>query len=301
MLEILSRSACFILIIVIGYLLKCLGVFKDSDFSVLSNIVLKITLPAVIISNFANKELDPSVFIFTLLSFLFGCIYVLLGYLFNIKRSREQQAFEMLNYPGYNIGCFALPFVQTFLGPAGMIATFMFDIGNAFITLGGAFSIASMVKDGSKISLKRIVCTLLKSVPFILYLVMPTLCLTRIPVPGIITSLAEIIGNANAFLSMLLIGVGFKLVADKTQIRRITRVLAVRYGFALIFAVICYYLPFSLDVRKALILLVFSPFGTAIPAFTGEMKSDVGLSSAINSIAIVCSLAFMMIILIVIP
>ena len=57
MLEILSRSACFILIIVIGYLLKCLGVFKDSDFSVLSNIVLKITLPAVIISNFANKEL----------------------------------------------------------------------------------------------------------------------------------------------------------------------------------------------------------------------------------------------------
>ena len=203
MLEILSRSACFILIIVIGYLLKCLGVFKDSDFSVLSNIVLKITLPAVIISNFANKELDPSVFIFTLLSFLFGCIYVLLGYLFNIKCSREQQAFEMLNYPGYNIGCFALPFVQTFLGPAGMIATFMFDIGNAFITLGGAFSIASMVKDGRKISLKRIVCTLLKSVPFILYLVMPTLCLTRIPVPGIITSLAEIIGNANAFLSML--------------------------------------------------------------------------------------------------
>ena len=301
MLEILSRSACFILIIVIGYLLKCLGVFKDSDFSVLSNIVLKITLPAVIISNFANKELDPSVFIFTLLSFLFGCIYVLLGYLFNIKRSREQQAFEMLNYPGYNIGCFALPFVQTFLGPAGMIATFMFDIGNAFITLGGAFSIASMVKDGSKISLKRIICTLLKSVPFILYLVMPTLCLARIPVPGIITSLAEIIGNANAFLSMLLIGVGFKLVADKTQIRRITRVLAVRYGFALLFAVICYYLPFSFDVRKALILLVFSPFGTAIPAFTGEMKSDVGLSSAINSIAIVCSLAFMMIILIVIP
>lgn len=115
MLEILSRSGCFIIIIFLGYFLKKIGIFKDSDFHVLSNIVLKITLPAVIISNFANKELDPSVFIFALLSFLFGCTYVLLGYLFNIKRSPEQQAFEMLNYPGYNIGCFALPFVQSFL------------------------------------------------------------------------------------------------------------------------------------------------------------------------------------------
>ena len=114
MLEILSRSACFILIIVIGYLLKRIGVFKDSDFSVLSNIVLKITLPAVIISNFANKELDVSVFIFTLLSFLFGCVYILLGFLFNLRKSREQRAFEILNYPGYNIGCFALLLLLVF-------------------------------------------------------------------------------------------------------------------------------------------------------------------------------------------
>ena len=301
MLEILSRSGCFIIIIFLGYFLKKIGIFKDSDFHVLSNIVLKITLPAVIISNFANKELDPSVFIFALLSFLFGCTYVLLGYLFNIKRSPEQQAFEMLNYPGYNIGCFALPFVQSFLGPGGMIATFLFDIGNAFVTLGGAYSIASMVKDGNKFSLKRIVRTLLKSVPFILYLVMPTLCLLHIPIPGMIISLAEIVGSANAFLSMLMVGVGFKLVADKTQIGAIARVLSVRFGFAFVFALICYLLPFSMDVRKALILLVFSPMGTAILAFTGEMKSNVGLSSAINSISILCSLVFMVMILVIIP
>ena len=301
MLEILSRSGCFIIIIFLGYFLKKIGVFKDSDFSVLSNIVLKITLPAVIISNFANRELDFSVFIFTLLSFLFGCVYILLGYLFNLKNSKEQQAFEMLNYPGYNIGCFVLPFAQSFLGPAGIIATFMFDIGNAFITLGGAFSIASMVKSGSKFSIKRIIQTLFKSVPFILYLIMPALCMLHIPIPGMITSLAEIVGSANTFLSMLMIGVGFKLVADKTQIGKITRVLSVRFGFAVIFALICFSLPFSLDARKALILLVFSPVGTAVPAVTGEMKSDVGLSSAINSISILCGLVFMVILLSVMP
>ena len=302
MLNVLTRAGCFIAIILLGYFLKKIGLFKDSDFSVLSKIVLKVTLPAVIITNFANKELDPSMFIFTVLGILFGGVYILLGFLFNLRRSREQRAFEILNFPGYNIGCFALPFVQSFLGPAGMIATFLFDIGNGFICLGGAFSVASMVKDGSKFSPMRIIRTLLKSVPFILYVVMPILCLTHIPVPGFITSLAEIIGNANAFLSMLMIGVGFKLAADRTQIGGIVRVLTVRFGFAFIFAAICYFLlPFSLEVRKALLLLVFSPIGTAVPAFTGEMKSDVGLSSAINSISIICSIVFMVLILILIP
>lgn len=302
MLNVLTRAGCFIAIILLGYLLKKIGLFKDSDFSVLSKIVLKITLPAVIITNFANKELDPSMFIFALLSILFGAIYILLGFLFNIGRSKEQRAFEILNFPGYNIGCFALPFVQSFLGPAGMIATFLFDIGNGFICLGGAFSIASMVKDGSKFSFMRIIRTLLKSVPFILYIVMPILCLTHIPIPGFITSMAELVGSANAFLSMLMIGVGFKLAADKTQVGGIIRVLSVRFGFALIFASVCYFLlPFSLEVKKALLLLVFSPVGTAVPAFTGEMKSDVGLSSAINSISIICSIIFMVLILILIP
>ena len=298
MIDVLSRAGCFIAIILLGYFLKRFGLFQESDFSVLSKIVLKITLPAVIITNFANKELDPSMFIFTLLSILFGAVYILLGFLLNLRSSKEKRAFEILNFPGYNIGCFALPFVQSFLGPAGMLATFLFDIGNGFICLGGAFSIASMVKDGSKFSLMRIIRTLLKSIPFVLYLVMPVLCLTHIPVPGIITSFAEIVGSANAFLSMLMVGVGFKLATDKTQLGSIVRVLAVRFGFAVLFALPCYFLlPFSPDVCKALILLIFSPVGTAVPAFTGEMKSDVGLSSAINSVSILCSILFMVLIL----
>ena len=302
MLNVLTRAGCFIAIILLGYFLKKIGLFKDSDFSVLSKIVLKITLPAVIITNFANKELDPSMFIFSLLSILFGGIYILLGFLFNIGKNKEQKAFEILNFPGYNIGCFALPFVQSFLGPAGMIATFLFDIGNGFICLGGAFSIASMVKDGSRFSPMRIVRTLSKSVPFILYMFMPMLCLARIPVPDFITSLAEIIGSGNAFLSMLMIGVGFRLTANKEQTGAIVRVLSVRFGFAAVFALICYFLlPYPLEVRKALLLLVFSPIGTAVPAFTGEMKSDVGLSSAINSISIICSIIFMVSILLLVP
>lgn len=302
MLEVLMKAGCFIAIIILGYVFKKIGIFKDSDFSVLSNITLKITLPAAIITNFANKELDPSMFALTLLALLCGLIYIALGFLLNLRNSKEQRAFEILNFPGYNIGCFALPFVQSFLGPVGVITCCLFDIGNGFICLGGAFSIASIVKDGGKFSLKRMVRTLSKSVPFICFIVMPILCLAHVPIPTAITSLAEIIGNANAFTAMLMLGVGFNLTADKSQLGRIARVIAVRFSVAAVLAVCFYFLlPFSAEIRKALVLLVFSPIGSAVPAFTGEMKADVGLSSAINSISIICSIVFMVLLLIILP
>lgn len=302
MLDVLIRAGSFTAIIILGFLLKKLGVFKDSDFSVLSNITLKITLPAVIITNFANKELDPSMFTLTLLAVICGFVYIGMGFLLNLRNSKEQMAFEILNFPGYNIGCFALPFVQNFMGPVGVMATCLFDIGNGFICLGGAFSIASMVKDGGKFSIKRIIRTLLKSVPFILYIVMPILCLAHIQIPNAIVSFAQIIGNANAFTAMLMLGIGFNLTADKSQIGKIIRILSVRFGVAAVLAIIFYsLLPFSPEVRKALVLLVFSPVGSAVPAFTGEMKADVALSSAVNSISIICSIVFMIAILTIIP
>lgn len=302
MLEILTRAGCFIAIIVLGFLLKKIGVFKDNVFSVLSNVVLKITLPAAIIVNFANKEIDFSMFSIALLGLGFGLVYVLLGLLLNCRSSKAQRAFEVLNLPGYNIGCFTLPFVQSFLGSAGVITACLFDIGNGFVCLGGAFSIAAMVKDGSRFSFKRIVKNLSKSIPFLLYCIMPLLCIAHIPIPNMITTFAGIIADANPFIAMLMIGVGFDISADKTQLGHILKIVSIRYLAALAFALFIYFiLPFSSEVKKALILLVFSPIGVAVPAFTEQLKGDVGLSSAVNSICIVCSILFLVIVLGIVP
>ena len=302
MFDILTRACCFIGIILLGNLLKRIGLFRDCDFPIISTIVLKITLPAAIIVNFANKHLDFSMFILTLLGLCFGFLYVLLGFLLNLRNSKEQRAFEILNLPGFNIGCFALPFIQSFLGPTGVIATCLFDIGNGFVCLGSSFSIAKMVKDGGRFSVSRILKTLSKSIPFLLYLFMPILCIMHVTIPSVITEFAGIIANANAFMAMFMIGVGFKLNADKTQIGRIFKILFIRYITALALALFIYYLlPFTGEVRKTLMILVFSPIGAAVPAFTEQLKGDVGLSSAINSISIVCSIIFMVIILSIVP
>ena len=300
MADILMRAGSFVSIILLGYFLKKIGFFKQEDFTILSRITIRITLPATIITSFAGKEIDMAMLSLVFLAIGCGLIYIAIGFLINRRKPKEQQAFEMLNLPGYNIGTFVIPFAQSFLGPLGVIAVSLFDTGNAVICLGGAYSLASMVKEGNGFSLRRIGKALASSVPFVCYVIMLTMNLLKIPVPNLVLSAAGIIGNANAFMAMLMIGVGFKLEGSKSQTGTVVKLLAIRYGVAAVCAENFYYLlPFALEVRQALVILVFSPIGSAVPGFTGELKGDVGLSSALNSIAMVISIVIIVVLLLV--
>ena len=76
MQEILGRAGCFIAIIIMGYILRKKNFFKEGDFTVLSKIVLKITLPAAIISSFSGKEIDLALLSLALISIGAGNVYI---------------------------------------------------------------------------------------------------------------------------------------------------------------------------------------------------------------------------------
>lgn len=300
MQEILTNAGCYVAVILLGYILKRVGFFKESDFQVLSKIVIKITLPAALITSGAGNEINPAMLTIALLGLGGGILYMLWGYFLNTKKSKEYQAFEMLNMPGYNIGTFALPFTQSFLGSVGVLTTCLFDVGNACVCLGGAYGVASSVKDGKGFDVKRIGKALITSVPLLTHFLVVGMNLAHLSMPPVVLSFAKIISNANAFLAMLMIGVGFKLSGDFTQVGRIVKILLVRYSTAAVLALIYFFvLPFDIEVRRALVILAFSPIGSAVPGFTAELKGDVGLSSALCSISILISIVLIVALLII--
>lgn len=292
MAAVLSRAACFVAIIILGQVLRRVHFFQPEDFKVFSKIVLKITLPAAIVYSFSDKEITLSLLPIALLGLGGGILYIVAAMVINVRSSKEQRGFEMLNMAGYNIGNFTLPFVQSFLGPVGVVTSSLFDTGNAVICLGGAFSAASMAKGvGGNFSVKKIVRTLVTSVPFDAYVVMVTLSLLHLRLPQGVISFAEIISNANAAMAMLMLGVGFNLSGNKEQIREIVKMLSVRYGIAVMLALGFYFLlPYDLEYRQTLAVMAFAPLSSAAPAFTVDLKGDTGLASAVNSISIVISI-----------
>jgi len=294
MQDVLVRAGCFVAIIILGFVLRRIGFFKENAFEVLSKIVIKITLPAAIVKSFSGSTFDSSMLVLIALGFGGGVVYVLAALFVNMKKTKEQRAFDVLNLPGYNIGVFAMPFISSFLGPAGVVATSIFDTGNAFICLGGTYGVAASIKDGSGFSLKRVLKALLTSVPFLTYIIMMILALVHLRLPAPILEFANIISSGNAFVAMLMIGVGFKLEAKRDQIGHLVKIVIMRYAIAVVLAAVFYFLlPMSLEVRQTLVLLAFAPIGAAVPGFTAELKEDTGLSSAINSVCIVISIIIM--------
>lgn len=291
MLDILTRAGCFVAIILLGYTFRRTGIFGSETFGVLSKVVMKITLPAALIASAAGKPIDASMMTIALLGLGGGLIYIFLGWLIALKEGRSEQAFYIQNIPGYNIGTFALPFTQSFLGPVGVLTTSIFDLGNALICFGASYSVARAVKDGGKPDFRRIAKTAVSSIPFLTHVLMVILNLNSLTPPKPILTLAEILGGGNACLAMLMIGVSMNISVDRQKIGAMVKVLVTRFGIAAILALAWFYLlPFSLEIRQTLVILAFSPIGSTVPIFTAELGEDVGLSSTINSIAIVISI-----------
>ena len=300
MFDILLKAGSYIAVIILGFVLRRIGFFDEHAFPVISKIVVKVTLPAALIANAVGREIDLQLLALVLLGFGGGVIYMAAGFFLNRKRGKDQQAFEILNIPGYNIGTFALPFTQSFLGPVGVLTTSLFDVGNAFVCLGGAYGVALSVRDGRGFDGKRVLWALSRSVPFLAYVVTVTMNLCRIPIPTPVASCAGIIAGGNAFLAMLMIGVGFKLSLDRSKLGRTLVILLCRYAVAAMLALVCYFLlPFPLEVRQTMVILVFSPIGSAVPGFTAELKGDVGLSCSINSLSILISIVVIVTLLVV--
>ena len=109
---ILMRAGSFMAVIILGYVLKKVGFFKEEDFYVMSKIMVKITLPASIIVNFSQTKMEPSMFLLCLLGFGGGILYMALGWIMGGK-DPDEKGFQILNLSGYSIGSFTMPFTSS--------------------------------------------------------------------------------------------------------------------------------------------------------------------------------------------
>lgn len=301
MLSVLLKAFGFIFIIILGYMLKKLGFFESKDYRLISKIMMNITLPAAVVTAFANFERNNSLFFVVLLGLVCNIIMLLIGFLMSRKKDDSTKALYMLNFPGYNIGSFTMPYVQSFLGPFGVVVTCMFDTGNAIMCTGATYAAtSSIVSSGGKISAKGILRKLVSSVPFDTYMLMLILSSLGLRLPVGVIAISSNIGAANGFLAMLMIGMMFEVNLEPSYIKQIIITLLTRYSTAAIFALLFYFgTPFSLEIRQVLAILVFAPISALSPVFTEKCKGNVALSSLIGSISILISIVIMTILLII--
>ncbi|MFR7591310.1 MAG: AEC family transporter [Longibaculum sp.] len=292
MLDILIKALGFILIIVIGFLLKSKGICKREHGQFLSTIIMNITLPCALLSSINNLEITPILLITLLIGFLGNIITNIAGYIITPHEKPIDRALTMINTSGYNIGTFTLPFVQSFFPASAIAYVCLFDTGNALMCLGGTFTAAStVVSSDEKPSFQSIIKKLFSSIPFCTYIVLFFLSLFHITIPKQILSVTSIAGNANAFLAMLMIGILLEVKLDFSQIKTIKKIIFTRYSLSFLLSIIVYFLlPLDIVVRKMIVLCLFAPVSAVAPVFSSKLGSSSPVPAAVNSISIIISI-----------
>lgn len=292
------KPLSYVLLIVLGYVLKRAGFFGREDYRLMSRIMINITLPCTIVRAFSGFSRDPQMFLIVGISFVCSMLPPILMYLATPGVDTRLRAYRMINIGGYNIGCFSLPLIEAFFGSTGVVAACMFDVGNAVMMTGGAYALTStLLKTGGETreSAGDILMKFLRSAPFDTYLIVFLLMALNVQLPEAVYTLAQPAANANAFIAMLMIGMMFEPAGDRTKLTEAARELAVRYAIAAVFALACYVLtPFDLVIRQALVVLCFAPLSSLAPIYTDRCRSDTALASFTNSVSIAVSLVLMM-------
>lgn len=294
MLVTLLKAVTLVSIIVLANIMTSLGLFeKVRDFDTISKTVFYLTLPCAIISNLNGLKLSPYLLFISVIGLLCNILYLAMSYF--LGRNRHEKSFLMLNMNGYNIGNFFMPFISYFFSEFAILAVSLFDAGSAFMVLGGNYGVAKSIgQSDSKIDLVFIGRTMLSSPSVVVYILMISLSLLSLQLPTFIIDITTIIGNANTFLSMFMIGLALELNLDRSHYQLISRALVGRYLVASILSVMLYYLlPFNLEVRQTLAILVFAPVSGVATLYTRMLGENFELSAVINSLSIIISIVIM--------
>lgn len=296
MSNVLTQTVVYVILLLTGYGFKKAGIFKTEDTDFLKKVILYLTMPAAAVNGLKDLELQPSF----LLCFLVGIgtctLLMLVGMTAVRKKKPEEKIMYIFNFNSYNIGNFAIPFLTGLISTNGFAALCLFDIGVAIYLYGIDYSLAEMVKGGKGgFSLKFLLKKIFTSPITDMYLLMILLAALHLRLPEPILKLASVMGNANAFLAMLSIGILFELNLEKENLWDMVKFFALRYGTViLIMVLVILFIPFSPDIRQAICVLLAAPVASIAPLLTQNAGGDGAKAAQLNSVSILLGIVGMM-------
>ncbi len=298
MSNVLTQTIVYVILLFAGYGFKKAGIFKVEDTDFLKKVILYLTMPAMAVNGLKDLELQPSFLWCFLVGFGTSTILMLVGMAVTRRKSPEERVMYLFNFNTYNIGNFAIPFLTGLISTEGFAALCLFDIGVAIYLYGIDYSLAEAVKGGKgSFSLKFLLKKIFTSPITDMYLLMILLAALHLRLPDPILKLASVMGNANAFLAMLSIGILFELNLEKKNLRDMVKFFVLRYGtILLIMAGVILFIPFSQDIRQAICVLLMAPVASIAPLLTMNAGGDGAKAAQINSVSILIGIAGMMVV-----
>lgn len=288
-LAVTGKVAVILILIIVGYITVKTGMFSQKGLGEITNLLLRIVTPCVIISSFLSAEsgdLDAlSLILAIVLPSASIVISIAISYLF--FRGEEPGRRKVLRFCMIfsNVGFMGVPLVQGIVGTEGVLySSFFVAIFNVF-----CWTYGYTMMGGGKIQIKNL---LLNPGVIGLAIGLP-IYLFHIELPELITSPIEMMAAVNTPLAMIIVG-GY---IARVKLKEFVSDLAVyKMTFLRLIAAPALYLILALLVRPNDTLLVSSVIQAATPVaanavlFAVQYGGDAELASKNVAVSTVLSI-----------
>ena len=286
----LIKVFAFVCIIIAGYWMGHTGKLGNMPGEFVSKIVFTFTLPCAVLHAFGAADFSPEMLLLVPLGFAFAFGAYLVTFVITPRAKRSDRAFYLLNACGFNLGCFALPFVQAIFSPTMAVATCLYDAGNAFMMAGGSYALTGLIAGGKRIEhpVRFVAKRLFSSLPFDTYLLIIVLSVAGVHLPAELVAFTDPIANANSFLAMFMLGLMMSFSVSRERMAKVARLVGLRAAFSVVLTCIVWLaLPVDDVMRALLTLLAWSPASALAPMYTRMSGGDGGLAGFANALTII--------------
>ena len=295
MLSILTRSLGFLLVIYLGYFLKMRKITSQEFGKVLSTIVMNITLPCAILSSLTPLYFSVTLLIPFILGIFGNMLLDFVGYKTHKHSDKLERGVAVVDNSGFNVGTFALPFIQAVFPASYIFNVILFDTGNSIMCIRGNYLIAEKVAYGQeKQSFASIIKKLFSSIPLCTYLFSLTFSLLHLSIPQEILNITSIAGNANPFIAMLMIGTLVDFHVSKDEFFSLFKRLSYRFlTMGALAAVVYFLVPTDLVAKQMVVLCLFAPITTLGPVHSLQLGSKSPEAANLNTLSIFASITLL--------
>lgn len=201
-LAVTGKVAVILILIIVGYITVKTGMFSQKGLGEITNLLLRIVTPCVIISSFLSAEagdLDAmSIFLAVALPALSIGVSIAISYLFFRKEEAGRRKVLRFSMIFSNVGFMGVPLVQGIVGAEGVIySSFFVAVFNVI-----CWTYGYTMMGGGKIQIRNL---LLNPGVIGLAIGLP-IYLFHIELPELIVSPIEMLADVNTPLAMIIVG-----------------------------------------------------------------------------------------------
>ncbi|WP_297629878.1 AEC family transporter [uncultured Clostridium sp.] len=215
---IVNQVFILFLLMIVGIFVRKKNIISESSVGSLSSFLIKVSLPALILSSFSYK-ITPSVVHNAILIFIYSTVIHIFLYIisnvFALKLTKENKIIAVFSNLFSNSGFMGYPIMAGLYGKLGVFYTAIYGIPYCIFL----FSVGILLFNKEKKSKLETLKTIILSPGIIATLIGIILILFNLKLPTTIETTVSYVGNMTTPLSMIIVGAMISNISIKDMLK----------------------------------------------------------------------------------